>query len=121
MQAQSVKDSIESEALRAEVWDKVKTKGFIKPLALGGCEVWVDRWIEGEGKGGVWFVESLTLLSQRLNARGGEGEGKGGVKGLSSRAEMRVRVRGEYGFSSLVKQKKKDKICFVIYIAGFFF
>ena len=23
--------------------------------------------------------ESLTLLSQRLNARGGEGEGKGGV------------------------------------------
>ena len=34
---------------------------------------------------------------------------------------MRVRVRGEYGFSSLVKQKKKAKICFVIYIAGFFF
>jgi hypothetical protein len=43
---------------------------------MGGCEVWVDRWIEGEGKG---FVESKTLLSQRLNARGGEGEGKGGV------------------------------------------
>jgi hypothetical protein len=35
-----------------------------------------DGWAEGEGKG---FVESLTLLSQRLNARGGEGEGKGGV------------------------------------------
>jgi hypothetical protein len=33
--------------------------------------------------GGVWVVESLTLLSQRLNARGGEGEGKGGVKGLA--------------------------------------
>ncbi len=40
-----------------------KTKGFIKPLALGwaewvggwvGCEVWVDRWAEGEGKGDVW-------------------------------------------------------------------
>ena len=37
---------------------RVKTKGFIKPLALGGS------------KG---FVESLTLLSQRLNARGGGG------------------------------------------------
>ncbi len=35
----------------------------------------------GRGKGGsIGFVESLTLLSQRLNARGGEGEGKGGVK-----------------------------------------
>ena len=31
------------------------------------------------------------------------------------------RVRGEYGFSSLLKQNKKAKICFVIYIAGFFF
>ena len=30
-------------------------------------------------------------------------------------------LRGEYGFSSLVKQNKKAKICFVIYIAGFFF
>ena len=34
---------------------------------------------------------------------GGEGEG------------------GEYGFSSLMKQNKKGKIYFVIYIAGFFF
>ena len=41
-----------------------KTKGFIKPLALGGSK-------------GFEF------------ARGGEGEGKGGVKGLSSRAEGR--------------------------------
>jgi hypothetical protein len=32
---------------------------------------------------------------RRLNARGGEGEGKGGVKGLSSRAEVREKVRGE--------------------------
>ena len=32
-----------------------------------------------------------------------------------------MRVRGEYGFSSLLKQNKKTKICFVIYIAGFFF
>jgi len=47
--------------------------------------------------------------------------GGGGVKGLSSRAERRERVRGVYGFSSLVKQNKKAKICFVIYIAGFFF
>jgi hypothetical protein len=29
-------------------------------------------------------------------------------------------IRGVYGFSSLMKQKKKAKICFVIYIAGFF-
>ena len=28
---------------------------------------------------------------------------------------------GKDGFSSLVKQNKKAKICFVIYIAGFFF
>jgi hypothetical protein len=42
----------------------------------------------------------------------------GGSKGLSSCAEVRVRVRGEYGFSSLLKQNKKAKICFVIYIAG---
>ena len=50
-----------------------------------------------------------------------EGEGKGGVKGLSSRAEVREKVRGVYRFSTLVKQNKKGKICFVIYIAGFFF
>ena len=31
---------------------------------------------------------------------------------------MRDKVRGEYRFSSLMKQKKKAKICFVIYIAG---
>ena len=35
--------------------------------------------------------------------------------------ERRVRVRGVYRFSSLVKQNKKAKICFVIYITGFFF
>jgi len=40
---------------------------------------------------------------------------------LSSRAEVRDKVRGEYRFSSVVKQKIKAKICFVIYIAGFFF
>ena len=54
----------------------------------------MDRWIEGEGKGGVC---------------------------LSSRAEVREKVRGEYGFSSLVKRNKKAEICFVIHIAGFFF
>ena len=53
-------------------------------------------------------------------ARGGEGEGKGRVWGLSSRSEVRDKVRGVYRFSSLVKQKIKGKICFVIYIAGFF-
>ena len=47
-----------------------------------------------------------------------EGEGKGGVKGLSSRAEVRVRVRGEYRFSSLVKQNKKGKNCAVFCFAG---
>ena len=35
--------------------------------------------------------------------------GKGGVKGLSSRAEVREKVRGEYGFCSLMKQKKRGK------------
>ena len=51
-----------------------------------------------------------------------EGEGLGmDIRGLSSCAEVREKVRGEYGFSSLVKQNKKAKICFVIYIAGFFF
>jgi hypothetical protein len=52
--------------------------------------------------------------------RWAEGEGKGGVKGLSSRAEVREKLGGGCGFSSLMKQKKKAKICFVIYIAGFF-
>jgi hypothetical protein len=37
---------------------------------------------------------------------------KGGVKGLSSRAEVRVRV------SSLVKQNKKGKNCAVFCFAG---
>ena len=46
------------------------------------------------------------------------GRRKGGVKGLSSRAEVRDKVRGEYRVSSLVKQNKKAKICFVIYMAG---
>ena len=30
-------------------------------------------------------------------------------------------IRGECGFSSLMKQNKKAKICFVICFAGFFF
>ena len=34
---------------------------------------------------------------------------------------QREKVRGVYGFISLVKQNKKAKICFVIYITGFFF
>ncbi len=43
---------------------------------------------------------------------------KGGVKGLSSRAEVREKVRGEYGFSSFVKQNKKAKIYAVFCFAG---
>jgi hypothetical protein len=31
---------------------------------------------------------------------------------------MRNKVGGEYRVSSLMKQKQKAKICFVIYIAG---
>ena len=50
-----------------------------------------------------------------------EGEGKGGVKGLSSRAALRDKVRGEYRVSSLVKQNKKGKNCAVFCFAGFFF
>ena len=40
---------------------------------------------------------------------------------MSSRAGVRDKVRGEYRVSSLMKQNKKAKMCFVIYIAGFFF
>ena len=40
---------------------------------MGGRRVRVRDGQRGE------YVESLTLLSQRLNARGGEGVGKGGV------------------------------------------
>jgi hypothetical protein len=39
---------------------------------------------------------------------------------LSSRAGVREKVRGGCWFSSLMKQNKRGKICFVIYIAGFF-
>jgi hypothetical protein len=39
--------------------------------------------------------------------------------GLSSRAEVgRAKVRGEYGFSSLLKQNKKGKNCAVFCFAG---
>ena len=38
--------------------------------------------------------------------------------GLSSRAEVREKVRGEYGFSSLVKQNKKAKNYAVFCFAG---
>ena len=37
---------------------------------------------------------------------------------MSSRAEMRDKVRGEYRFSSLVKQNKKGKNCAVFCFAG---
>jgi hypothetical protein len=56
---------------------------------------------------------------------GGEGLRYGRIGGRYVRygrmGERRVRVRGVYRFSSLVKQNKKAKICFVIYITGFFF
>jgi hypothetical protein len=38
--------------------------------------------------------------------------------GLSSRAEVREKVRGEYRFSSLMKQKIKGKNCAVFCFAG---
>ncbi len=50
--------------------------------------------------------------------RGGEGEGKGGSKGFRDGRRVRVRVRGEYGFRSLLKQNKKAKICVVFCFAG---
>ena len=37
-------------------WPEGKTKSFTKTSLQGGwpeCEVWADRWVEGEGKGGV--------------------------------------------------------------------
>ena len=68
--------------------------------------------------------QSYCTLHYYLGGRRNEFKvsvGKGGVKGLSSRAEVRENVRGEHRFSSLMKQNKKAKICFVIYIAGFLF
>ena len=46
-------------------WVDGKTKGFIEPKGSRRRER-----VRGEYR----FVESLTLLSQRLNARGGDGE-----------------------------------------------
>ena len=32
-----------------------RVKGWLRRNGcMGGCEVWVYRWAEGEGKGGVW-------------------------------------------------------------------
>jgi hypothetical protein len=48
----------------------------------------------------------------------------GGGMGFEFARRMREKVRGEYRFSSLMKQNKKAKRgrnCFVIHIAGFFF
>jgi hypothetical protein len=42
----------------------------------------------------------------------------GGVRGMGGYVGGRMDIRGVYRFSSLVKQNKKAKICFVIYIAG---
>jgi hypothetical protein len=91
-----------------------KNKVFIKPLALG--------WIGGQREKvrGVYraLIESLTLLSQRLNAR----RVRVLIESLTLLSQrLNARPGGEYGFSSLMKQNKKGKICFVIYIAGFFF
>jgi hypothetical protein len=47
------------------------------------------------------------------------GKTKGFIEPLGSR--RRVRVRGVYRFSSLVKQNKKGKNCAVFCFAGFFF
>ncbi len=73
-------------------WFKVKTKGFIKPLALGQRE-------KVKTKG---FIKPLAL---------------GGI-GFEFARGMWEKVRGECGFSSLMKQNKKAKICFVICFAG---
>ena len=43
---------------------------------------------------------------------------QGGSIGFEFARRMREKVRGEYRFSSLMKQKQKAKICCVIYIAG---
>ena len=49
---------------------------------------------------------------------GGGGRRLGASIGFEFARRMRDKVRGEYRVSSLMKQKKKAKICFVIYIAG---
>ena len=55
-------------------------------------------------------------VSDSNKASGFRAEGGGWFGGFEF--ARTVRVRGVYGFSSLVKQNKKAKICFVIYIAG---
>ena len=70
-----------------------KTKGFIEPKGS-------RQRVRVKTKG---FIKPLGEYGFEF-ARGGEGVGK-----------------GEYRVSSLVKQNKKGKICFVIYIAGYFF
>ena len=59
----------------------------------------------GEGEGGLRY--------------GRMGQTKGFIEPKGSR--RRVRVRGEYGFSSPMKQNKKGKNCAVFCFAGFFF
>ncbi len=51
-----------------------------------GCEVWADRWVEGEGKGGVKGLSSRTeSVTKQVGsigfefARVGEHEDKGRV------------------------------------------
>jgi hypothetical protein len=32
---------------------------------MGGCEVWADRWVEGEGKGGLKVYEAYEVKNKR--------------------------------------------------------
>jgi hypothetical protein len=99
----------------------VKPKGFIKTNSLG----WVggfakvdngfghEKWIQVL-KGGV----KGCLIYDLINGH------KGGVKGPLNLAPIFfVSARTNKRHHHLMKQKKKWKICFVIYIAGerFFF
>jgi hypothetical protein len=70
---------------------------------LGGFKEWADGWAEEWVDG---WAEELV------------GGGMGGQMG-----GRRERARGEYRFSSIVKQKKKEKIYAVFYFTGkrFFF
>jgi hypothetical protein len=77
---------------------------------MGGFKEWVDGWV---GWFKVW-VDRWAVCEVKT---------KGFIKPLSLgwMGGRRVRVRGVYRFSSLMKQNKKGKNCAVFCFSGFFF
>ena len=77
-----------------------KTKGFIKPLAVGGSKGFVEL-LAGASKRSL----SLTLLSQRLNVRGWIGGRMVGGRGRRERGKGVV-----YAYEAYEAKKKGEKL-----------